>query len=312
MRLSNRLLEQALLAAGLLTLPVAVMAQQIPSDLVPAKGPKLGAYTGPRDIKPLGEIDPPFFSDIKVKLDVGQSQADSKDASLPASSIDGTDVTATLSSRLGSKGFGALSVGYVKNETDSQIVAFPLQLTGNSSQDQYTLTLGYMPLDWLAVGAFYGQNNLSGSYQFTLGGPPTDTTGDTDVSGAFITAFMPYQDWLFSAGYSHVRSNQHQDYGNGNTPPTQQAVVDIDTVSVGANYNFGNGWMFKSNLASNFTDGRQPLPTEPALDKQWFTLGLGVDYKINANWTAGVNASTWLGNSKTDYNRVGVSVVYSF
>ncbi|MCQ8897028.1 porin [Limnobacter humi] len=312
MTFAHPFIRNAVLAAGLLALHGWASAQQIPSDLVPAKGPKLGPYTGPRDIKPLGDVDLPFFSDIKVKFELGQSQSDSNDPSLPSASIDGTDATVMVSSRLGSKGFGAVSVGYVKNESDSQIVAFPLQLTGNARQDQYMLTLGYTPLDWLAVGGFYGKNSLSGSYQFVLGGPPTDTTGDTDIAGAFVTAFLPYQDWLFSAGYSHVRSNQQQNYGNGNTPPSQQAVVDVDTLSVGANYNVGNGWLFKSNLASNFTDGRQPLPTEPALDKQWFTLGLGVDYKINSKWTAGVNASTWLANSKTDYSRVGVSLVYSF
>lgn len=296
--------------AAILMVCASAFAQQIPSDIVPARGkaPEGFQVPAPGAVKP---VEQPLFHNWTAGFEQSYYHTSSKDPALPGSARF-HDSALTVSSRIGERGFAGLQLGYSTQSIDSLVSAdLPIAIRGDTHATSWAATAGYDVLPWLNVGVLYGHNSPSGSYQLQIAVPPNQTSGSGDLYSVYTNAFVPYRDWVFNLGLAYTHSRQNQSYTD-NFPPDQTSSFDIFSTTLGAAYALGHGFTIGGYLTNNARVNETAYAGETGLDSNWTTASLGLNYRINQKWDAGISGATWRSNSKTNYNRINLKVSYHF
>lgn len=279
---------------------------------IPAAQPR-ARIAAPADMQPITDLKGrAFFHDVTLGLEQGWGQVKSRDDDVPGKT-DFRDTTLTLGFRAGSRFFGALSGSYMDSSNDAQNAPRfgSIPISGNGYTTSFRASGGYMVLPFWAVGASFGNSDISGGYQYQIPVPRTGTDGHGFTQSYFTTLSLPAAGWMFSGSLAYTNTDQKQDYAN-NFPPGQDSRFEILTATVGASRRLGGNWHLRGSLAFNHTLHQSTLEEINGLDQNWATLTAGLSYRVNRSLEIGARVSTWLDNDKNDYTHGIVGVTYHF
>lgn len=272
------------------------------------------------DVKPLTGIghgsrgpDAGFFHDFELSTDVGVGWTRHKagpPAQLRQKSV-GTSLG--ISFRMGEMGFAQVTGNFSREMIKSQIVAFPAAgITADAYNRGVDAVIGFAPVPYLRAGLTGGFGSASADYTYTMFGGNEDSTSDASRFGGFVGASYLAGPVLINADLSYLRVLNKQNYGVTNWPAVASWDSDLMTLALGARYFVMPKLELNGTFSLHHVMKQTVAPSDKPNDRNWLSLQLGATYAVTDQVSVDLKGTTWLGNSKFDYNRVSVGLSYRF
>lgn len=306
------------LVAGLLYADVA-FAQSTETAQTPGGQQRNTTLPPLSSIRPLGAlpgVTPPAERKLlhSFKLDVDQTfaRSESKAESLPEER-DTRQTSLALGFGVGDRAFGQISVSYATNDIESKnsVENGAIDIDAEVSTTTFGLTGGYLVQPYLALGALYMRSENSGSYQFDIAVPENDSSGSSNTYGPFVRLMAPYGDFFFSLTSTYLFNDGKQRYTN-NIPEAQDGWARLWLNSLHVSYAVTGDVQLSGGLAWSHVTDQRSMGFEPGLDQDWYIASAGISYALTPALDLRLRASTWLANSKTDYDQVTIGAGYRF